>query len=302
MRRRTLSRETRGVLFIALASLQFGTVVVLGKITERHLPVPSMLAVRFAFAAAVLVAALLVRGEPVLPAPGERVRLALLGALFYAPESMLFFLAAKHGTAAATTMLFFTYPGVVAFAWWAIGRGAPGWLLGASLACATSGAAIVVAASGRFSISGLGVVFALSASVSFSAYLILADLVLKRTPPLAGAMWVSVWAAVFLVVFAVAGGEAQSPGVAAQWLRLLGMGAATAGAFVCLFVGLRRIGPVRTAVVAATEPLATSVLAAIFLSEPIRGPVAAGGVLILIGAVTASLARARTAAVDPPVP
>ena len=293
MRRRPLSSETIGGGLIALASLQFGSVVVLGKITERHLPVPSMLAVRFAFAAVVLLVALVIRREPVLPASGERVRLAALGALFYAPEAMMFFLGAKHGTAAAVTLLFFTYPVIVAFAWWAIGRGAPGWLLGASLACATAGAAIVVAASGRFAISGLGVTFALSASVWFSAYLILADVVLKRTPPLAGAMWVSAWASVFLGVFAVVTGEAEDPGAWEQWVRLLGMGAATAGAFVCLFAGLRRIGPVRTAVVAAAEPLATTILAAIFLAEPIRGPVAIGGVLILIGAVTASLARAR---------
>jgi drug/metabolite transporter (DMT)-like permease len=303
MRRRTLSRETIGGALIAFASLQFGSVVVLGKITERHLPVPSMLAVRFAFASLLLLAALLVRREPVLPARGERVRLAVLGALFYAPEAMMFFLGAKHGTAAAVTLLFFTYPVIVAFAWWAIGRGAPGWLLGSSLVFATTGAAIVVAASGRFAISGLGVTFALSASVWFTAYLILADLVLKRTPPLAGAMWVSAWASAFLVVFALVTGEAEDPGPVEQWVRLLGMGAATAGAFVCLFAGLRRIGPVRTAIVAAAEPLATTILAAVFLSEPIRGPVALGGALILIGAVTASVARLRgPERAEPPVP
>ena len=51
----------------------------------------------------------------------------------------------------------------------------------------------------------------------------------------------------------------------------------------------------------AMEPLAATVLAALFLSEPIRAGVAAGGILILAGAVAASMARA-TPSREPPVP
>jgi drug/metabolite transporter (DMT)-like permease len=80
------------------------------------------------------------------------------------------------------------------------------------------------------------------------------------------------------------------------------MGAATAAAFVCLFAGLRRLGPVRTAVVAATEPLAATVLAFLFLDQPVRPGVVAGGVLILGGAIAASLARGGAPAVEPEVP
>jgi drug/metabolite transporter (DMT)-like permease len=293
--------ETLGGAFIGLASLQFGAVVVLGKIVQRHLAVPSMLGIRFGVAAFLLVAALSVRGEPLLPARGERTPLATLGVLGYAVEATLFFLALKHGEAAAVTLLFFTYPVFVALASWAMGRGAPGWLLGASLVCASSGAALVVLASGGLAISGLGVLFALASSLSFTAYLILADLVLKRTPPLAGSMWVSAWAALGLGIYAVATGQGQIPDDGGQWLRLVAMGVATAGAFVCLFAGLLRLGPVRTAIVAATEPLAAAVLAAIFLSEPIRWSIAVGGVLILAGAVAASLARAQSPG-EPPVP
>jgi len=77
----------------------------------------------------------------------------------------------------------------------------------------------------------------------------------------------------------------------AQWGPVLGSGAFTAGAFVCLLAGLRRIGPVRAAIVSATEPLAASVLAVIFLRESLGAATVVGGTLILAGAVTASLAR-----------
>jgi drug/metabolite transporter (DMT)-like permease len=295
------SAETLGGVFIGLASLQFGTVVVLGKIVQRDLAVPSMLAIRFGMAALLLVGALAIKREAVLPAPRERLPLAALGVLGYAVEATLFFLALKHGQAAAVTLLFFTYPVFVALASWAMGRGAPGWLLGASLLCASSGAALVVLASGGLTITGLGVLFALGSSVAFTGYLILADMVLKRTPPLAGSMWVSAWASIGLGVYAFLAGQADAPGDAAQWVRLVAMGTATAGAFVCLFAGLLRLGPVRTAIVAATEPLAAAILAAVFLSEPIRLSVAFGGILILVGAVAASLSRARGPG-EPPVP
>jgi len=286
--------ETAGGAFIGLASLQFGTVVVLGSIVQRHLAVPSMLAIRFGIAAVLLVAALVVRRELPAPAAGERIPLAALGVAGYAVEATLFFLALEHGQAAAVTLLFFTYPVVVALASWALGRGAPGWLLGGSLLCATAGAAMVVLASGGLAIRPLGVVFALGSAVTFSAYLILVDAVLRRTRPLAGSMWVSAWAAIGLAMYALITGQAHVPQGGPQWIRLAGMGAATAGAFVCLFAGLMRLGPVRTAIVAATEPLAATVLAAIFLHQPIRASVAGGGVLILAGAVAASLARARS--------
>jgi drug/metabolite transporter (DMT)-like permease len=287
------SAETVGGAFVGLAALQFGTVVVLGKIVERHLAVPSMLAIRFGIAAFLLAAVMVVRRELPAPAAGERLPLAALGVAGYAVEASLFFLALRHGQAAAVTLLFFTYPVIVALASWVLGRGAPGWLLGGSLLCAMAGAALVVVASGGLAIRPLGVLFALLSATTFSAYLILADLVLTRTGPLAGSMWVSAWAAIGLAVYALVSNDAQAPASGPQWIRLAGMGVATAGAFVCLFAGLLRLGPVRTAIVSAAEPLAAAVLAALFLHEPIRASVAGGGVLILIGAVAASVARAR---------
>jgi drug/metabolite transporter (DMT)-like permease len=302
MQTRPRRAEAVGGSFVAVAALQFGVVVVLGKLVERSgLPVGSMLAVRFAIAALGLAIALWALRQPLLPAPGERLPLAVLGVLGYAVESSLFFLALNHGQAAAVTLLFFTYPVFVALASIALGRGRPGLLVGGSLLCAVAGASIVVASSGGLAIRPLGVAFAVGAALTFTGYLLGVDHVMKRTRPLAASMWVSAFAATGLAAFALVSGNAEAPSGGVQWARLAGMGVATAGAFVCLFVGLRRLGPVRTAIVAAMEPLAATFLAAWFLSEPIRGGVAAGGVLILIGAVAASVARAAPPG-EPPVP
>jgi drug/metabolite transporter (DMT)-like permease len=62
-----------GGALAALASLQFGVIVVVGKrVLERGMTVESMLAFRFAVAAIVLRVALVALGRPLVAAPGER--------------------------------------------------------------------------------------------------------------------------------------------------------------------------------------------------------------------------------------
>lgn len=289
---RRLGSDAVGGVFIGLASLQFGGVVVLGKLlTEAHLPIPSFLAIRFAIVAVLLALLAAASRQPLLPAPGERLPLAALGMVGYAVEAALFFAALEHGGAAAVTLLFFTYPVWVALLSMALGRGRPTRLVLLALACAVAGAAVVVLGSGGLEIALAGVVFALASAATFSLYLTGADLVLKRTNSQSGAMWVGGSASLSLAVYAIAAGAADLPNRGVGWAQVVGAGALTAGAFVCLFAGLRRLGSVRTSIVAATEPLAASVLAVLFLGEPLRLATVTGGALILAGAVAASLAR-----------
>jgi drug/metabolite transporter (DMT)-like permease len=292
-----------GVGFILLTSLQFGSVVVLGKIATRAggLPIASLLAVRFALAAALLAVALLLLRRPLLAAPGEGWRLAVLGVAGYAVEAAFFFAGLKHGTAAAATLLFFTYPVAVSLIAFLLGRGLPGWLLGGALIAAVVGAAVVAVAGGGVDIDGIGVALELGSSLTFALYLVGADVVLKRTNSLVGAMWVAAAAALGLAVYAVATGVAQVPRGWHQWGPVLGMGALTAGAFATLFAGLRRLGAVRTAILSASEPLTAAALAAIFLGEGVGAGTVIGGILILAAAVAASAARAQAPA-EPPIP
>jgi drug/metabolite transporter (DMT)-like permease len=285
-------RDPLGGAFIAIASVLFGGVVILGKTLPEELPVPSMLAVRFAVAALLLALVLALRRQPLRPARGEGSRLVLLGAVGYAVESAFFFLALDRGTAAATTLLFFTYPVLVTALSAVLGMGLPGWLVGGSLLVAVTGAALVVASGGGLDITAAGIGFALASALTFSFYLLGADALVSQTSSLGSAMWVSASAAAALAVYAVAGGAERFP-EGLEGLRVSAMGVLTAAAFVFLFLGLRRVGAVRTAIIAALEPVATSVMAVTILGEALRPGVAIGGALILAAAVAASLARRR---------
>jgi drug/metabolite transporter (DMT)-like permease len=287
-----LSRDAVGAVLIGLASMQFGAVVVLGKIvTQGGLPVPSMLAFRFVIAALLLAAVLAGARQPLRAAPGEGWKLAGLGLAGYAVEATFFFEAIRHGSAPAVTVLFFTYPVLVSLIALVLGKGLPGWLLGGALGAAVAGAAVVSLTGGGVEIDGAGVAFALGSAASFALYLTGAAAALKGTNSLTGAMWVSAAAGLGLAAYSLVAGAGRIPEGWRQWGPVIGMAAFTAGAFFCLFAGLRRLGVVRTSILAATEPLAASVLAAIFLDEPIRGGTVAGGALILSGAIAAALAR-----------
>jgi drug/metabolite transporter (DMT)-like permease len=291
-----------GGALVGLASLQFGGVVILGKIvTEGGLAVPSFLAFRFAAGCFLLGAVLLVVRQPLSAASGERWPLAGLGAVGYALEAGLFFAAVQFGTAAAVTLLFFTYPVWVAVLSAAMGKGAPGRLVVGALVAAVVGAAIVVVSGGGLDITAAGVLLALGSAVTFAVYLAGADAVVRRTPSLTSAFWVSGASAAALFAFSLLTRTAEWPTGWRQWGPVLATAAFTSGAFVCLFAGLRRLGAVRTSIVAASEPLAATAMAVVFLGEPIRAGVLVGGVLILGGAVAASLAR-RQPAPGPPVP
>ena len=288
--------ETVGGLLVGLASILFGSVVIFGRYVLREgVTVSSMLAIRFGIGAVLLALALVATRRPLLAEPGERLGLAILAVCGYAVESSFFFAAVEHGTAAAVTLLFFTYPVFVTMGTWALGRGAPTGMTMLALACAVGGAAVVVGFGAGLAIETIEAVFALGAALTYTGYLIGADTVLKRTNPMTSAMWVSAGASLGLFAFALASGHWTAPPGWAGWSPLLGMGVASGAAFACLLSGLQRLGAVRTSIVAATEPLSTALLAFVFLDESVTLATVIGGALILVGAVIASLARGTTA-------
>ncbi|MGZ4105030.1 MAG: DMT family transporter [Actinomycetota bacterium] len=289
-----MPEEALGAVYVALSAVQFGLVVVLGKVaTNRGVPVASLLSIRFGIAAVLLGAGLVAARRPLRAARGEGIKLLVLGSIGYGVEATLFFLAIERGTASAVTLLFFVYPVIVAGLSVLAGVGMPTKLVGASLCSAVAGVALVVGASGTLDVSASGIAFALSSATMFAFYLLGAERTLKRTSSVVASMWVSAAAAAAIAVYAFASGTATWPSGGHQWWPVIGTGIFTSGAFFALFAGLRRLGAVRTSIIAALEPFSAATLAVIFLGDPVRAGTIVGGVLILAGAVSASIARGR---------
>lgn len=286
------SREPKvvGAILVVAAATMYGVAVVIQKwVASQGLPTESTLAVRFGISALVLAMILLATRTPLDAAPRERRWLILLGAVGYAIEASFFFGGLQHGTAAAVTLLFYTYPVLLAVAHIVLGRGRLNRFLVGGLALSLTGTAIVIVSSGGVQIDGVGVLLTLCASVSFTLYVLGSEFSLKRTRPLTSAMWLCASATAGLVVLAVASGEFVLPRSSAESMAVAATGVATAGAFVCFLAGLRRVGSVRTGIISTFEPLSAALLAFLFLAEPLGLGIIAGGVFIMAGSVAAVL-------------
>lgn len=298
-----MRRDLVGVAAIATASVSFGGVVVVGKtLTDGELAVSVMLAIRFAVAGLVLGVGVLAFRRSLRPAKAEGARLLILGALGYGLEAASFFLAVERGTASAVTLLFFVYPVIVTALSVAIDRVVPKPMVLASLAAAVAGTALIVTSSGGIDISVTGVLFALGAAGIYAVYLTGTERFVTATSPAVAAVWVSFGASALLVLVSVGGGGVQLPVGAREWSAVAGMGVLTAFAFVTLLAGLRLLGAVRTAIIAAFEPLATAVLAGLVLHERLRAMTVMGAALILGGATAAGLARSHRPEIDSQIP
>ncbi len=281
---------------LAMAVL-FAGVVILGSKVQAGGPPFVTLAIRFGGQSLLLLGLALVLRRPGLPAPGERLALALAGTLGYGTEAALYFSALNHGSAAAVTLLFYTYPVWVMLVTIALDRRAPSPPLFVALALAIGGSAVVVlgGGGGETDVEPLGIALALATSLAYTAYLVGTDRHVRRTDPVTAAGWLGAGAATSNVVFALVFGSLLVPAGATPG-RLAAIVLVSAGAFATMLAGLQRVGAVRNAIIGVMEPLTVAVLASVFLDQPITPAVAAGGSLILIGAVIASVVRTtRTA-------
>lgn len=282
-------------LSVSMAVL-FACVVILGSQVQSGGPPFVTLAIRFGGQSVLLLGLAVLLRRPGLPEPGERLALAIAGTLGYGTEAALYFSALNHGSAAAVTLLFYTYPVWVMSVTIALDRRAPSPPLFVALALAIGGSAIVVlGGGGGTDVEPLGIALALATSLAYTAYLVGTDRHVRRTDPVTAAGWLGAGAATSNVVFALVAGAFVVPAGATP-ARLVAIVLVSAGAFASMLAGLQRVGAVRNAIIGVMEPLTVAVLAAVFLDEPVTPTVAAGGTLILVGAVIASVVRTTSTA------
>jgi drug/metabolite transporter (DMT)-like permease len=274
-----------------LMGILFSFVVILGKGLLNGEPPFALLFFRFGVAAVLLALVCLGTGRGLRPEPGERFGLAVAATLGYGTESALYFAGLNHGSAAAVTLLFYTYPVWVMLTAMVLDRRLPARMLFAALGLAIVGSAIVVVGGSGVDIEPVGIVLALLCAVAYTGYLIGAERVVRRTNPLTTAAWLAAGASIANLTYALIFRGWSTPTGTEAALRVVGMGVCTAGAFVCMIASLQRIGAVRNAILGVIEPLMVALLAAAFLEEPVSVSLAIGGVLILVGGVIATLAR-----------
>ncbi|MPZ24188.1 MAG: EamA family transporter [Dehalococcoidia bacterium] len=282
------------------AGLCFATGIIFSKqLTDGELAVPWILSVRYVLAGAALVVIAAAVGQ-LRMTRRQFVQLLLLGGLGYGGEAGLYFLALDRGDATAVTLIFYAYPAMVAVASAALGREALRLATAVALLLTGAGIILLVLPSGGLEVGLMGIFFALSASVVFGASLITGESLLRGVPALTGAAMTVVGSAVFHLAISVAIGAVEVPD-GDDSLNLAIVAVTTVGAYLGLVGGLRSLGAIESAIVLTVEPLATAVLAMLFLGDVISPLQAVGGALVLAGIAARALTRSAPTPPGEPV-
>lgn len=294
-----------GVVYILVSGAAFGLLPLFARTAYDHGAEPlGMLTARFVLSAIGLVAIRLVveRGRPLPPRP-VTARLFALGALGYAVQSSFYFWGIDRIDVSLATVIFYSYPVMVAVA----ARLVFGDRLSrASLVClavVVAGVALTAGQVGSGSVAGVAAM--LAAAAWYTGYI----LVSSRTVQIAGALTsltiVMIGAAVVHLV-ALPLHRSAIPSDAVGWWAAVG--SAVVSTFIGMgffFAGIARLDAATAAILSTTEPVVSVLVGVYVYSETLTPTRAVGAVAVLAGvAAMAHFSRTRpstTPAITPTV-
>jgi drug/metabolite transporter (DMT)-like permease len=284
-----------GPLLCLLSAAGFGAMAIFGKLAyDAGVEVGDLLLVRFALAAALLLAVAGATGA--LRGLSRRSVLAGLGmgAIGYATQAGLFFGALERMDASLLALILYVYPALVLVGAVALGRERASARRVAALAIALAGTALVLAGAASGSLDALATAMGFGAALAYTIYILTGDRVGAGVPPPALAALVCVGATgTFALASLVRGGPDLALGAEGWlWVGAIAL-VSTVGAVLTFFAGLARVGPSAASILSTLEPVVTVALAAAAFGESLRAIQVVGGALVL-GAVVVMQWPART--------
>src|SRR5215207_10012481 len=246
-----------GPLLCLLSAVGFGAMAIFGKLAyDAGVELGDLLLVRFALAAALLVAIAAATGAlRGLPRRGVVAGLAM-GAIGYAAQSGLYFAALERMDASLLALVLYIYPALVLVGAVALGRERATARRIAALLIALAGTALVLAGAASGSLDPLGAAMGFGAAVAYTIYILTGDRVGAGVPPVALAALVCLGAT---LTFALAAATRGGPelGFAAEgwgWIGAIAL-VSTVGAILMFFGGLARVGPSAASILSTLEPV-----------------------------------------------
>lgn len=288
-----MTRRSAVIAVIASAAC-FATLGILTKWAFLHGAEPmSLLAVRFAIAAAVMAVMQLVRDpQGMRVTRGDLLRFLALALTGYGAASLCYSYAVRMIGASVTTVLLYTYPALVSVIGWLVLKEAFPPKRIAAVVLTFAGCALVadVFATGtRVNVGGLAL--GLGAALGYAVFNVLSYRSLDRTPRLTLMAYTFAFSAVGLGAVAAATGSLAK--VAAwdgfAWLAVVLIVAVPTFTAVMLYLGgIKRMGAAQAAVVSTLELPFTVLFAALaFPSERLSVVQLLGAAVVLGGVVLA---------------
>lgn len=254
--------------------------------------VESVLFYRFAFAALVLVAAMLLTRHSLAVSRRQLMALVPAGVVF-AMSSQTLYQSFLYMDAGVACSILFIYPILVAVIMTLFFHERASLLTYGCIALATAGIAMLYQGDGSGALSTVGLMLVVASSLCYALYIVGVDHSVLRTVPSARmTFWVlASGAAVF---FALSGFGTRlhpigaDPAVVAN---VVGVALVpTTIPILFINIAIKDVGPTYSAIIGALEPVTALVIGASVFGEHITGRIALGALMILV-AVTLIVAR-----------
>jgi drug/metabolite transporter (DMT)-like permease len=273
-----------GPVLCLVSAACFGAMAIFGKFAyDAGVSPAALVLVRFTLAALLMGGVLAVRRVALPPKTGRAMAIAIgLGAFGYATQASLYFSALRRMDASLLSLILYTYPilvtvGAVLLRRERLTRRRLGALLAAS-----GGTLLVLLGAGSSAFRPVGALMAFGAAVTYTVYILVADTVVDRLPPLVLSALVMAGAAAGLGGRAALTGGVDLGFGAAGWFWLACIAVvSTVLAVLAFFAGLRRTSPSTAAILSTFEPVVTTGLAALAFGESLSPVQIAGGLLVL---------------------
>jgi drug/metabolite transporter (DMT)-like permease len=290
-------QQRSGALLVLCSAVAFGVMPIFGKLAfEAGVGVGTLLFVRFAIAAPVLWAAVALRGAvPTTVGRGVLGRAFALGAVGYAMQAGLYFLALRRMDASVLSLILYSYPALVTGAAILLGRESASRRRLVALVTASGGLVLVLAGAGAGDFDLAGMALGVGAALTYTTYILVSDGVTAELEALPLAALVSTGAGMSLGIVAVATGSIDLGFDPSGWLWLaLAALVSTVGAVVLFFSGMSRVGPSTAAILSTLEPPVTVALVFLAFGEALGVVQLLGALAVLAAAVIVNL-PSRTA-------
>jgi drug/metabolite transporter (DMT)-like permease len=298
-----LDDEKLGALLVLISAAGFGTLGVLGKLAFiAGLPIPTVLALRFAIGSVVFLLLLGLdharrrkRRERRCELDSEHFSLCLtarelavavgLGALGYAAMSGLFFWGLEFMPVGMVAIVLYTYPVfVVVLSAIVLKEKVTRYTMIALIL--SFGGVVLITGTDHVHVDPHGVAIILGAAIIYAAYITVSRSVLSTIDARALTAHVLPSAAITFLIYGKITDQLMLPVTAYGWIVVIILAViATAVPVFAFFAGLSRIGANRASILSTFEPVVTILLGAALLGELLTSITILGGIMVLAGAI-----------------
>lgn len=288
-----MNSSVRGAACGVIAAVAYGTNPLFSlNLYAAGMDVESVLFYRFAFAALVLGAAMLLSRHSLAVSRRQLMALVPAGVVF-AMSSQTLYQSFLYMDAGVACSILFIYPILVAVIMTLFFHERASLLTYGCIALATAGIAMLYQGDGSGALSTVGLMLVVASSLCYALYIVGVDHSVLRTVPSARmTFWVlASGAAVF---FALSGFGARLHPIGADQ-AVVGnvVGVALVPTIIPILfinIAIKDVGPTYSAIIGALDPVTALVIGASVFGEHITGRIALGALMILV-AVTLIVAR-----------